>query len=90
MMFFLRPRNDLTWKGQAIILQSILSEKHLYVDLLRQKTYRAFLVENDNLHLSILKLQQLNLHETRYWRGCSKRKIVYIQIISADLWSFCA
>ena len=30
MMFFLRPRNDLTWKGKVIILSSLtLSEKHL-------------------------------------------------------------
>ena len=36
----------------------------MWICMLRQKTYRAFLVENDNLHRSILKLQQLNLHET--------------------------
>ena len=78
----------------STIITSKLGEKPTCVHLLLQ-LYLQNLFSGTCICTSILKLHQLNLHCMKSATGvselssiCSTGKIVYIQIIRTDLWSF--
>ena len=89
MMYFIRPRNYPTWQGIAghFTITGKLGEKPTCVNLLRHKTYKTYWW---NLYLSILKLHCMKRASrvSKLSSICSTGKIVYIQIIRTDLWSF--
>ena len=92
MIYFIRPRNYPTWQGIAgyfTIITGKLGEPNRLVCICFV-TKPAKPIEW-NLHLSILKLHCMKRAtgvSAALSTICSTGKIIYIQIIRTDLWSF--